>query len=283
MSCQVSPFSLESRVVKKRKPGFDEFYSSLFPGRWPALREALTADGSPSPFAEALSKPYFLDAASVSAARALGPTGDSLVLDLCAAPGGKTLVLASSLGPGGRIVANERSGERRRRLRAVLDEHLPPPLRERVCVTGHDAARWGLHEQDRYDLVLLDAPCSSERHLIRDPVRLAAWSPARSRNLALRAYAMLLAALQAVKPGGRVLYSTCALAPGENDEVVRRALARRPGLVRVLREPEHPGPAPGGPVPEATEYGHAIWPDTAGGAGPIYYALLEKIRPSGLA
>ncbi len=264
--------------MKRKKPGFDEFYAALFPGRWPALRAALLAEGSPTAFSKNLAKPYHLDLASVAAARALGETGDSRVLDLCAAPGGKTLVLASSLGPAGRIVANERSAERRRRLKAVLDEHLPPGLRERVTVTGRDAARWGLHERDAYDLVLLDAPCSSERHLLRDPARLSTWSPARTRHLAQQAYAMLLSALEAARPGGRVLYSTCALSPEENDEVVGRAMKRRPGLFEVLRE--NPDGSPPG---EAARYGLCIWPDAAGGAGPIYYALLRKTASSRLA
>ena len=239
------------------------------------LRAALAEPAVPCEFSENLLKPYYLDRASILAARALGNTGNRRVLDLCAAPGGKTLVLASTLGGEGGIVANERSADRRRRLRQVLDDHLPPGLREKVVVTGHDASRWGLYEQNLYDLVLLDAPCSSERHLVRNPGHLRDWSPARTRRLAQQALAMLLAALAAAKPGGRILYSTCALSPGENDGVIERAMRKRPGLFSSLPA-EEAGTEP-------TIYGRNVWPDRAEGTGPIYFALLEKKQDTCLA
>jgi 16S rRNA C967 or C1407 C5-methylase (RsmB/RsmF family) len=257
--------------VKRKSPDFAAYYGDLFQDRWPDLKKALEEPGVPVGYSENLLRPYFLDPASIIAAQSLGKTGNSLVLDLCAAPGGKTLVLASSLGPEGRIIANERSSDRRRRLIKVLDDHISPDLRARVTVTGHDAARWGLHEQDRYDMVLLDAPCSSERHLLRNPKYLAAWSPARIRHLAQQAYAMLLAALAAAKPGGRILYSTCALSPEENDGVVERVRTRRPGWIDVL--PVRPSSG------EPSKYGCHIWPDRSGGLGPIYLALLQKTSP----
>jgi 16S rRNA C967 or C1407 C5-methylase (RsmB/RsmF family) len=257
--------------VKRTRPEFNTYYEDLFSTRWPKLKEALEKPGVPIGFSTNLRRPYYLDPASIIAAETLGETGNSLVLDLCAAPGGKTLVLASSLGPEGRIIANERSSERRRRLIKVLADHLPPDLRNRVTVTGHDAARWGLYEQDRYDLVLLDAPCSSERHLVQDPKHLASWSPARIRHLAQQAYAMLLSAVTAAKPGGKILYSTCALSPEENERVVERARDRHPGSIEVL--PIEP------PAGEAAKYGFHIWPDRSGGIGPIYLSLLKKSEP----
>ncbi|MDR1626190.1 MAG: RsmB/NOP family class I SAM-dependent RNA methyltransferase [Spirochaetia bacterium] len=255
--------------MKRAKPVFDDYYAGVFQERWPALRAALEKPPAPAAFSCGLLSPYCLDAASLAAARALGETGGSRVLDMCAAPGGKTLVLASTLGPGGRITANERSAHRRRRLLAVLDAHLPPELRCRVGVTGRDAARWGLYEQNAYDSVLLDAPCSSERHLILNPKHLASWSPARIRHLAQQAYAMLLAALAAAAPGGRVLYSVCALCAEEGDGVILRARERLPEGFAVLET--------GCDIPsEKTLFGRKVLPDRAGGAGPMYFALLEK-------
>jgi len=260
--------------VKVRRIDFETYYRGVFGERWPALRQALLSPGAPEPFSKGLVKPYHLDRASVLAALAPGEVGNRSVLDLCAAPGGKTLVLASSLGPEGRIVANERSSDRRRRLKAVLDEHLPTEVRRRIEVTGHDAARWGVHEPEAYDLVILDAPCSSERHVLRSPAHLAAWSPSRTRRLAQQAYAMLLSALAAAKPGGLVLYSTCALSPLENDEVVARAAERRPGSFEAVPYPEALRTAV--PPGETTRFGKQIWPDAAEGMGPIYFALLRK-------
>jgi 16S rRNA C967 or C1407 C5-methylase (RsmB/RsmF family) len=260
--------------MKPSKISFDEYYAGLFPGRWEALRSALGRPAGPEPFSAGLIKSYYLDRASVIAAQAFGPVGNLTALDLCAAPGGKTLVLASSLGPEGRIVANERSSDRRSRLRRVLEEHLVPELRNRITVTGHDATRWGLHERNLYDLVLLDAPCSSERHLIENPKHLKLWSPARTKHLAHQAYAMLLAALTAAKPGGRILYSTCSLSPAENDEVVRRAQSRLPGGFAVLPAADFPADEP--VIGEPTRFGRNIWPDRSDGLGPIYFSLLQK-------
>lgn len=256
--------------MKKKKISFDDYYSELFPDRWDGLRRALCTQTLPQPFSTGLLKPYYLDEASIRAAQVLGPIGNGTALDLCAAPGGKTLVLASSLGPQGRIVANERSADRRRRLHSVIKEHLPGEIQDRISITGHDAARWGLHEQNMYDFVLLDAPCSSERHLLENPKYLDLWSPARTRHLAQQSYAMLLSALKAVKKGGRVLYSTCALSPLENDDVVQRAMKRLPSVFKVIDGESSFG--------EATLYGQNIWPDKTGGMGPIYYSLLEKVE-----
>ncbi len=247
---------------------FDRFYSEVLGPRWQLLRSCLLTSGKPVALEAGLLKPYFLDEASVAAADALDVSPGNSVLDMCAAPGGKSLVLALRAGESGELVANERSSARRARLIRVLDQHLPAELRSRVTVTGHDARRWGLHEKSRYDRVLLDAPCSSEAHVVSSPTHLGNWSASRTRSLAVQAHAMLAAAVDAVKPGGLVLYSTCAVSPLENDGVIARLLKRRSSLVTVRTA----GAAWG----EATRYGWEIMPDRAEGRGPIYFALLSK-------
>jgi 16S rRNA C967 or C1407 C5-methylase (RsmB/RsmF family) len=169
---------------------------------------------------------------------------------------------------GAKLVANERSAARRKRLRRVLDEHLPAEIRDRISVTGHDAARWGLYETDAYDRILLDVPCSAERRLLSAPRHLKHWSPARTRHLATQAFAMLAAAIDAARAGGLILYSTCALSPAENDGVIDKAQKKRAGRYRV-RSAEVPWAEP-------TRHGYHILPDTAEGRGPIYLSLLEK-------
>jgi len=89
------------------------------------------------------------------------------------------------------LVANELSSERKNRLIRVLDEFLEPTLRQRVKVTGFDAARWSRFEKGTFGAILLDAPCSSERHVLTSPKHLQEWSPARIRNLAFRQWALL--------------------------------------------------------------------------------------------
>lgn len=247
---------------------FEQFYAALYRDRWPALREALVGPQSAVALEEGLQRPYFLDEASLDAARALDVEPGDTVLDLCAAPGGKSLVLALAAGPTGSLVANDRSSARRSRLKRVITDHLPSLLAERVRITSHDATRWGVYEKNAYDRVLVDVPCSSERHLLSSPAHLAKWSPARTRHLAAQGYAMLAAAVDAARAGGTILYSTCTLSPLENDEVVERILKRREGLVAGERVQASCG--------EPTRYGWIILPDRCAGRGPIYFARLSK-------
>ena len=279
---------------------FEQYYGTLYADRWGRLREALLTSEPGAAFADRLEKPYRLDPASVLAAAALDVCPGHRVLDLCAAPGGKSLVLASMLGEtgleGGELVCNERSATRRARLHRVLDEHLPPSIRRLARVTGHDAARWALHEPAAYDRVLADVPCSSEQHVLRSAGALAEWSPSRTRRLAAGAYAIGCAAVDAVRPGGRVVYATCALSPLENDGVVTRLIGRGRGTLQAADTPRFiacaverhrdllPHEYASGSIPgEPTQYGVMILPDRDHGMGPMYVAVLERIGNSASA
>ncbi len=260
---------MSNKHERDKHPGFEEYYSKLFPERWPALRKALAKEPRYTSIENGLLQPYYLDEASYDAALQLAPEPEEEVLDMCAAPGGKTLALLSS-SPRIWLTANERSARRRARLKRVLEGHLPPKTLEQVRVTGHDAARWSQYEQETYDRILLDVPCSSERHVYTSPQHLSHWSPARSKHLAVQAFAMLASALDTVRTGGFVLYSTCALSPRENDGVVEKLHHKREGRFELT-----PVPLPYG---EPTEYGWRILPDTAGGRGPIYFALVRRLH-----
>ncbi len=211
---------------------------------------------------------YAMDPASVVVARALGVEAGMEVLDLCAAPGGKSLILAEALRERGRLVANDLSKARRYRLNAILDSYVPPTVRERIRVSGRDAATFGMRSEASFDRVLADVPCSAEGHLLGRPTELARWSVSRTKQLARRQYAILCSALLAVRSGGRIVYATCSLSPDENDGVVARLLKRKGEQVRIR---EHRPP-----LGSATEHGWQILPDREG-AGPSYFAVLEKL------
>jgi 16S rRNA C967 or C1407 C5-methylase (RsmB/RsmF family) len=142
-------------------------------------------------------------------------------------------------------------------------------------VTNHDGSRWGLHEKGVYDLVMVDAPCSGERHLLESEKDMAVWSIARSRGLAHRQHALLCAALDAARVGRRIVYSTCALATNENDGVIQYFLKKRGDRAKVIR-PALPAADDLALHPETTEFGWQIMPDTSGGAGPMYCCAIEK-------
>jgi 16S rRNA (cytosine1407-C5)-methyltransferase len=261
---------------------FEAYYRGLYGGRWDGLRESLCAERPAYAFQQGLTAPYFLDYASVLAARAVrlpdgGNTEDGcgeappVVLDACAAPGGKSLVIAANLAPPARLLANELSAERRRRLSTVLDTHLCGETRSRVSVSGFDAAAAGRRtsEHGRFAAVLLDAPCSSEAHVLKDAKALAAWTPARPRFLARRQWALLSSAFLLLAPGGSLVYATCALSAEENDGVARRLLAKYGGAVTL----DPPCVTEG----EAAELGSIILPDRSG-LGPMYIARFFKPR-----
>jgi 16S rRNA (cytosine967-C5)-methyltransferase len=147
------------------------------------------------------------------------------ILDCCAAPGGKTLILAER-NPEARILACESSTRRLEPLRKRLTAYA-----ERVECRLADATT--LAEDQLFDLALADVPCSGTGTLGRNPEirhRLHAEDFARQAE---RQRALLHAALRAVRPGGRVVYSTCSLEPEENEEVVAAVLAEFPTARRV--------------------------------------------------
>ena len=267
---------------------FEAYYAALFGNRWPALREALLKETQPVAFSVRGGKPYYLDQASIYAAQALPPLDEGSYLDMCAAPGGKTLVLASGMGQEAHMQANELSRSRRARLLTVLAEHLPPDISTRIEVTGYDAATLPRYRQACCDRILLDAPCSSERHVITDEKYLACWTPARIKMLAQRQWALLSAAFLLLKPGGFLVYATCALADAENDGVVQKLL-KKYGKEAAVHNGAAAAPyaadtetAAGNDTKliasEKTLFGRRFLPDTCTGAGPLYFSLIEKIN-----
>ncbi len=250
---------------------FDGHFSRLFGYRWPVLRTALLGPGDAVEYGEGLRTPYRLDSASVRAAQALRLPDSGQILDACAAPGGKSLVIASSMQQNTMLLCNELSSDRRRRLSDVLDAHLQPESRSRVIVSGFDAAAAGgrLGERGRFAAILLDAPCSSERHVLRDTVALAQWSPARIKFLSRRQWSLLSSAFLLLAPGGSLVYATCALSPEENDGPMERLFQKYGGALED-------DPIPFGPGAERTARGVMYLPDGAGGAGPLYIARIRK-------
>ena len=226
---------------------------------------------------------YVMDPASLAPAWALRVQPGNMVLDMCAAPGGKTLILAEGLlSEGhqidGQLVANDLSPDRRARLIKVLQQYIPRAQREgRIFVTGKEGVQFGLKQPGQFDRILLDAPCSGERHFFERAEDLQQWSLRRSEGLATRQYALLAAAWLALKPGGRIVYSTCALSPLENDEVVRKFIKKKkPDLVHQESDVGLTGFL--AKASERSEFGWHFLPDHSG-IGPIYFAVFEKRSP----
>lgn len=268
---------------------FEDYYSSIFGERWQALKAALLKESRPLPFVCCQGAPaYFLDAASVLAAITLPLQGAKNILDMCAAPGGKSLVLASRMDADASLFCNERSFDRCQRLRKVVADHLPQEIQERIKISCGDGALLCKKQEAVYDAILLDAPCSSERHVLNDQKYLEQWSPARVKSLAMQQWALLSSAFRLLNDGGYLLYSTCALSQSENSQAAARLLKKFPEARAVSLEEllalQETGKkqvsaffdAASLPKFEAQELGFSILPDTQGGAGPIYFCLFQK-------
>ena len=139
------------------------------------------------------------------------------ILDCCAAPGGKTLILAER-NPNARIVACESNAQRHTQLGERLNALGGRLECKLVDVTS-------LADVSAYDVVLADVPCSGTGTLGRNPEIRHRLRPEDFARQAERQKAILRAALQAVRPGGQVIYSTCSLEPEENQQVVTAVLS----------------------------------------------------------
>lgn len=259
--------------------GFVSFYGELFGERWPKLMEALKMPSCPKEFRAGGLESYYLDAASVRAATSLPLKGAESVLDMCAAPGGKSLVLAVRMDKDAELLCNERSSDRRIRLIKTVKNCLPPEIERRVRISGKDGGVLCKFPENRFDRILLDAPCSSERHVLNDPAYLKDWSFARIKTLALAQWSLLSSGWRMLNSGGYLLYSTCALNKNENDEIVGRLLKKFDDVIVSdvdfsVFPPEFMGDCL--PEGEKTKYGFHILPDKCGGAGPLYFSLLQK-------
>jgi 16S rRNA (cytosine1407-C5)-methyltransferase len=247
---------------------FENYCQAIYGERWPMLRESLLTVTKPCAFSAGLKKPYTMDRASIIAAMELRVEG-GLIFDACAAPGGKSLVLCSRMGTEAILFSNELSKDRRRRLCTVLDEHLDE-RRQQVKVTSYDAAKLGANKKysEHFDAIFLDAPCSSERHVMADKTAYAKWSPGRPRFLSQRQWSLLSSAFLLLKEGGSLVYATCAISTVENDGVAERLLKKYQSQV-ILDPPQFT-------EGEKTLYGKIIMPDQCDGMGPMYVARFKK-------
>lgn len=265
--------------------GFEKFYTELYGERWFKIKEAFKNENQAVEYmVPGAQKPYYLDSASVFAALCLPVNQAENILDLCAAPGGKTLVIASRMNEEAKLSSNERSPERKHRLQTVVNECLPEEINSRITVSCSDGATWCTRQTECFDCILLDAPCSSERHVMLDDKYLNTWSPSRIKTVSMEQWALLSSAYRLLQPGGYLLYSTCAICPQENDDMLEKLIKKfnkegdaftfikpSPDLSEIeafvkMELPEY----------EKTKYGYEIFPDVQNGAGPIFFSLIKK-------
>ncbi|GGC50423.1 RsmB/NOP family class I SAM-dependent RNA methyltransferase [Chelatococcus reniformis] len=162
------------------------------------------------------------DAAAALPARLLGVSAGERVADLCAAPGGKTAQLVAA---GAHVVAVDRSPERMGRLAANMERLGLAPEQVVADVLAL--------ETDPFDAILLDAPCSATGTIRRHPDVAWVKRPGDIASLVELQGRLLDKAVSLLRPGGRLVYSTCSLEPEEGEGQIEALLARAPGLERL--------------------------------------------------
>ena len=141
---------------------------------------------------------------------------DSVVLDLCAAPGGKSTLISQYLGDTGLLVSNEVVRQRV----FILSENIQKWGNGNTVVTHNQAADFGMRLPNIFDCILVDAPCSGEGMFRKDDGAIAEWSEKNVEACVARQRKIVEDVWDALRPGGLLIYSTCTFNPWENEENV---------------------------------------------------------------
>lgn len=198
-----------------------------------------------------------------------------LVLDLAASPGGKTTHLVDKLGDCGLVVANDASRSRIQALRLALERWGAV----NAAVTCQPGELFGAWYPGVFDKVLIDAPCSMEGLRTAESHPMRPVSGRERESLSSRQVRLLTGALKAARVGGQVVFSTCTLAP-EEDEAVLLAIKQRYGSAVEILTPRLAMEAPALQLSGSESYPDItralrIWPHLFNSAG-FFTALIRK-------
>lgn len=210
------------------------FFENLIPIPW--YRDGYWWDESKGrPGAELLYAVggYFIqDAASMLPLSLLQPVSGETICDLCAAPGGKATAIAEALAQDGWLLANETIQSRL----APLELNLARTGTSRYVVSSCDPEELSMRLPQQFDALLVDAPCSGQTLIGKGKQSLSSISRSTIELNGARQQRILDAAAVMVKPGGRLIYSTCTLATYENEFQIQSFLKRHPNWKTETRD-----------------------------------------------
>lgn len=175
---------------------------------------------------------YIQEASSMLPVAALFAEGNTpeRVMDVAAAPGSKTTQIAARMGNHGAILANEFSASRVK----VLHANISRCGIQNVALMHFDGRVFGAALPEAFDAILLDAPCSGEGVVRKDPDALKNWSVESNLEIAATQRELIDSAFHALRPGGTLVYSTCTLNRDENEDVCLWLKAQYPDAVEFL-------------------------------------------------
>ena len=207
---------------------------------------------------------YYLQEASAMAPVALlDPQPGEKVLDLCAAPGGKTTQIAGRMQGEGFLLCNEINPKRAK----ILARNIERMGVANALVTNEHPEHLAERLPGFFDRVLVDAPCSGEGMFRKEEAAITDWSQETVEMCARRQAEILHSAARMLKPGGRLVYSTCTFAPEEDEMAVAAFLESHPEFTPEILD---------APWFEKVENGgHRLWPHKLLGEGH-FAAVLRK-------
>ena len=238
---------------------------------WEPLGRYLAADAKPGAgIAHAAGAFYLQDASAMAPVAALDPRPGERVLDLCAAPGGKSGQIAARLNGRGFLLSNEIEFSRAR----ILLGNLERLGVANAFVTSASAEALARVLPAFFDRVLVDAPCSGEGMFRRDPEAASQWNPDAPAGCAARQTAILNDAARMVRPGGKLVYSTCTFNRLENEGTVREFLRAHPDFEPDTFDLPGVGASQGGCL--------RLWPHRIEGEGHFLARFTRKPEESSL-
>lgn len=222
---------------------------------------------------------YLQEPSAMAPAVLLAPQPGERVLDLCAAPGGKTTQLAAMMQGQGLLVCNEINPKRAR----ILSSNVERLAVENALVLNEHPAKLAQRFPACFDRILVDAPCSGEGMFRKEEAALTDWSQETVEMCAARQKEILRSAAQMLRPGGRLVYSTCTFSPEENEGVISDFLQEhRDFSVASVDAPWFDRGRSGWIAQPAEEIGNTLrlWPHRLRGEGH-FAAVLQKAEGEG--
>ena len=159
---------------------------------------------------------YIQEPSAMAVTELLDPQPGERILDLCAAPGGKSSHIASRLKGKGFLLSNEIHPARAK----ILSQNMERMGVSNGVVVNEEPSRLAAVFPEFFDGIVVDAPCSGEGMFRKDEEAVEQWSEEHVKMCAARQEQILAQAARMIKPGGRIVYSTCTFAPEENEGTV---------------------------------------------------------------
>ncbi len=207
---------------------------------------------------------YLQEASAMAPVQLLDPQPGERICDLCAAPGGKTTQIAGRMAGEGLLLCNEINPKRAK----ILSRNIERMGVANALVTNEHPQKLAQHLPEYFDRVLIDAPCSGEGMFRKEEAAVTDWSPETVEMCARRQAEILDSGAELLRPGGRLVYSTCTFAPEEDEMAVADFLSRHPEF-----EPEEIA----APWFEKGENGSfRMWPHKLLGEGHFAAVLRKK-------